>query len=341
LTIFKVSTISPSTILKIEGDHNSLRLVVPLPSKGLRAFTLPAGRIRYLIDNLKKDDPTILDVDIFDTNGDRLARSFDILRLIQGDWKLRINDKTYYVQVPTRGFRTMATNQENIERFRGWFSELAKTQDYLDYEVYLYKCQDWGLNQKQAYELCSELCRLGIIFRYEHNIELEKKIFLNPSNLTKLIRQVLNIDYATMSLDSRKELLNSLRKEYDILLSEHNKILKSAETTVSTMGWSLFVGLCCQWVLFARLTWWEYSWDEIEPVTYFTTAVEMILAGYAYYLLKRKEFAITDFSRNLVQRRYEALSRSQQLDTVKLKQLTTKVKELETLIQSEEQLVKL
>jgi len=44
-----------------------------------------------------------------------------------------------------------------------------------------------------------------------------------------------------------------------------------------------------QFGILARLTWWEYSWDIMEPVTYFVTYGTAI-AGYAYFVMTRQEF---------------------------------------------------
>lgn len=33
--------------------------------------------------------------------------------------------------------------------------------------------------------------------------------------------------------------------------------------------WGGFFGLCAQWGLMMRLTWYEYSWDVMEPIAYF------------------------------------------------------------------------
>lgn len=37
----------------------------------------------------------------------------------------------------------------------------------------------------------------------------------------------------------------------------------------------------------ARLTWFEYSWDIVEPISYFVTYVSVI-GVYAYFVLTRK-----------------------------------------------------
>ena len=42
-----------------------------------------------------------------------------------------------------------------------------------------------------------------------------------------------------------------------------------------------------QFGVLARLTWWEYSWDIMEPVTYFVTYGTTI-AMYAYYVCTKQ-----------------------------------------------------
>ncbi|KFM80192.1 Calcium uniporter protein, mitochondrial, partial [Stegodyphus mimosarum] len=48
-----------------------------------------------------------------------------------------------------------------------------------------------------------------------------------------------------------------------------------------------------QFGVLARLTWWEYSWDIMEPVTYFITYGTTI-AMYAYFVLTRQEYVLPD-----------------------------------------------
>ena len=44
-----------------------------------------------------------------------------------------------------------------------------------------------------------------------------------------------------------------------------------------------------QFGFLARLTWWEYSWDVMEPVTYFVT-YGTVMGMYAYYCVTRQEY---------------------------------------------------
>lgn len=45
--------------------------------------------------------------------------------------------------------------------------------------------------------------------------------------------------------------------------------------------------MAVQFGFLARLTWWEYSWDIMEPVTYFVTYATS-MACYAYFVLTRQ-----------------------------------------------------
>ena len=73
-------------------------------------------------------------------------------------------------------------------------------------------------------------------------------------------------------------------KPLDDLKTEIDR--KSAQRTTAVV-WGGLGFMALQFGLLARLTWWEYSWDIMEPVTYFV-GYGTAMAAYAYFVLTRQ-----------------------------------------------------
>jgi len=239
------------------------------------------------------EDSTVSDVDIVDKDGFRIARSMNIDRLLEYDWTLRINDKTFRVVVPSTASPNKTQGKSQIERIKEWFNQVKGDLTILNYQEFIYKCQDLGITELQGKEILRELTKQGTIFYYENNIELQQKILLNPQNLFTELEKTLNISYVKLPPADKEIYIQALNKEMSPLSIKHLQYLSRANSKIRIISGAVLIGLCSQWLLFARLTWWDFSWDVIEPVTYFTTAVQMILAGYLYYLVYRGDYTNT------------------------------------------------
>lgn len=67
-------------------------------------------------------------------------------------------------------------------------------------------------------------------------------------------------------------------------------------------NFAMYVGLgflVAQWSFLARLTWWEFNWDIMEPVTYFVTFGTAVL-GYFYFAVTRREYTFQDVRENIL-----------------------------------------
>ena len=53
-----------------------------------------------------------------------------------------------------------------------------------------------------------------------------------------------------------------------------------------------FPAMCLQFGVLSRLTWCEYSWDIIEPVTYFI-GYGTLMGMFAYYIVTRQVKTVT------------------------------------------------
>ncbi|XP_017268316.1 calcium uniporter protein, mitochondrial isoform X1 [Kryptolebias marmoratus] len=91
-------------------------------------------------------------------------------------------------------------------------------------------------------------------------------------------------------LIGRLEDLNSQLRPLEKVKEE---LSRKAERRTTWVLWGGMAYMATQFGILARLTWWEYSWDIMEPVTYFIT-YGTAMAMYAYFVLTRQEYVYPD-----------------------------------------------
>ncbi|XP_028975710.1 calcium uniporter protein, mitochondrial isoform X2 [Esox lucius] len=97
-------------------------------------------------------------------------------------------------------------------------------------------------------------------------------------------------------LSKEKELvvrLEELNSQLRPLEKVREELSRKAERRTTWVMWGGMAYMATQFGILARLTWWEYSWDIMEPVTYFIT-YGTAMAMYAYYVLTRQEYIYPD-----------------------------------------------
>jgi len=112
------------------------------------------------------------------------------------------------------------------------------------------------------------------------------------SNTKNLISQLYTDMRVQEYKDNRgrqiKEHLEALTTELGPLESAKAQIDARTAQRTNTLVWAGLGYMALQFGFLARLTWWEYSWDIMEPVTYFVTyGGQMIF--YAYFVLTRED----------------------------------------------------
>uniref|UniRef100_A0A668SCD4 Calcium uniporter protein n=1 Tax=Oreochromis aureus TaxID=47969 RepID=A0A668SCD4_OREAU len=112
--------------------------------------------------------------------------------------------------------------------------------------------------------------------------------------LVQQLYTTLRIDEHQLSkereLIGRLEDLNSQLRPLEKVKEE---LSKKAERRTTWVLWGGMAYMATQFGILARLTWWEYSWDIMEPVTYFIT-YGTAMAMYAYFVLTRQEYVYPD-----------------------------------------------
>ncbi|XP_044045590.1 calcium uniporter protein, mitochondrial-like isoform X2 [Siniperca chuatsi] len=87
--------------------------------------------------------------------------------------------------------------------------------------------------------------------------------------------------------------LDHLKQELSPLEKMKTQLSHTAEFHTSRVIWTGMALLSVQGGALAWLTWWVYSWDVMEPVTYFITYATSI-GAFAYYVLTKQDYIYPD-----------------------------------------------
>ena len=115
----------------------------------------------------------------------------------------------------------------------------------------------------------------------------------DPASNTKNLISQLYTDLRVQEYkDNRqrqiKEQLEKLQDELAPLENTKSLIDNKTAQRTNAVVWAGLGYMALQFGFLARLTWWEYSWDIMEPVTYFVTYAGAMVF-YAYFVLTRED----------------------------------------------------
>ena len=94
----------------------------------------------------------------------------------------------------------------------------------------------------------------------------------------------------SLQLNKERELrkqLEELRSELLPLETQCQELMEKSTKRTTYLSWGLLAYMCAQAGFFARLTFVNYSWDLMEPITYFVTYTTSILC-FAYFVITRQ-----------------------------------------------------
>ncbi len=131
----------------------------------------------------------------------------------------------------------------------------------------------------------------------EDNKELSLEEVQRLGDVRGLVGQLyeaLNVDEFQAEQERRLVAeLEELQRQLAPLEEERRRLALAAEKRTNHMTWLGLGMMSVQFGILARLTWWEYSWDIMEPVTYFVT-YGTAMACYAYFVLTKQDYLLPD-----------------------------------------------
>uniref|UniRef100_A0A0E0EZK5 Calcium uniporter protein C-terminal domain-containing protein n=1 Tax=Oryza meridionalis TaxID=40149 RepID=A0A0E0EZK5_9ORYZ len=120
-------------------------------------------------------------------------------------------------------------------------------------------------------------------------IVLGKTVFLRPEMVVKAIEKAIPIPRAQpIALDG------PAREELKAMEAQKVEIDRTAALQVRRELWLGLAYLVVQTAGFMRLTFWELSWDVMEPICFYVTSM-YFMAGYTFFLRTKKEPSFEGF----------------------------------------------
>ncbi|KAA8594714.1 hypothetical protein FQN60_011849, partial [Etheostoma spectabile] len=117
----------------------------------------------------------------------------------------------------------------------------------------------------------------------KHAMELE-----DMKHVVHLLHTALHLpEHHLLKERQLLERLDNLKQELSPLEKMKAQLSRSADFHSSRVVWTGMALLSVQGGALAWLTWWVYSWDVMEPVTYFITYATSI-GAFAYYVLTKQ-----------------------------------------------------
>lgn len=174
-------------------------------------------------------------------------------------------------------------------------------EEVIGYNELLKVCQDMGVVKDihEAKNFAKVLDDAGVVVLFRD------KVYLHPDKVVDLMKKAIPL-VLTSEADPRREELKQLQKAKD-----HIDIL--AHKQVRQILWSGLGFFVAQTSVFFRLTFWEFSWDVMEPVAFFTTTSGLIV-GYAYFLFTSRDPTYQDLMKRLYLSRRRKLIQKHKFD---------------------------
>ncbi|KAF3570508.1 hypothetical protein F2Q69_00060560 [Brassica cretica] len=181
-------------------------------------------------------------------------------------------------------------------------------RDVVPYSALLEASQGMGLvrSPDEAHVFARVLDDAGVVLIFRD------KVYLHPDKVVDLIRRVFPTDETPEQAQIKEEFnkMRTMKEEIDVL----------AHRQVSKILWFGLATAIVQISLFVRLTFWEFSWDVMEPITFFATATSIIL-GYAYFLITSSDPTYQDLMKRLFLSRQRKLLKTQRFDAERFQAL--------------------
>ncbi|XP_028752786.1 calcium uniporter protein 6, mitochondrial [Neltuma alba] len=193
----------------------------------------------------------------------------------------------------------------NVESLKSKLEGEGK--EVIPFSELLQACENTGVarSPEEASAYARVLDEAGVILLFRD------KVYLHPQKVADLVRRAVPL-VLTCEDSTSEELRRLQEKKLEIDMLAHKQVRR--------ILWCGLGASLLQVGLFFRLTFWEFSWDVMEPIAFFVTSTGLVI-GYAYFLFTSRDPTYQDFMKRLFISRRKKLIKRYNFDVERFKEL--------------------
>ncbi|XP_059626344.1 calcium uniporter protein 6, mitochondrial-like [Cornus florida] len=174
-------------------------------------------------------------------------------------------------------------------------------KEVIGYPELLKACESMGVARSldEAVAFARVLDEAGVVLLFRD------KVYLHPDKVVDLVRRAVPLALTSEDDPRRDELKKLQEKKEKIDLLAHKQVRR--------ILWSGLGLAVVQVGTFFRLTFWEFSWDVMEPIAFFTASTGIVIS-YAYFLFTSRDPTYQDLMKRLFLSRQRKLMKNHNFD---------------------------
>jgi len=199
----------------------------------------------------------------------------------------------------------------------------------LPFNEYVDICRSHSVDEPEAKNLAASLHASGKFLHYTHSKELSGYVLLKPDELAQSFAKLLDIkgNFTKDFVAKKQQELEALTKEAHAFEQRKSELAQRAARNADMCLFSSLLFLGAQGFAVARLTWWELSWDIMEPVTYMLTFTA-VFGGFVYFNYTKRDYTYEGLRDSMIAKRVTKYLKKEGLDPQQYEKVKAKISEI-------------
>ena len=209
-------------------------------------------------------------------------------------------------------------NTRHVQNLRERLDEIKYTKEFITIDKFAELCKESGCTEKKPEEYVDIMKNAGLV------IQIEDYVYLEPQNITRAVINALPgvppRIYGVSDAELRK-----LNEEYDQMREKVVLAEKKAARRATQLLYGGFIVLIAQLAVFVRFTYVEFSWDVMEPISYFVGLANVIM-GYMYFMYTQRDFSFGTWQNQMMRSAMDKQLKTGKFDVTKYEQMARKLR---------------